>query len=78
MSKKKDLVCELLNASLVFTDSLHCLAAFLLLRLHLILKLPHLKRCKNHFLQPPQILKLLTLSINIYYNFSKNTSTKRQ
>lgn len=49
--KKKDLVCELLNAPLVFTDSLHCLAAFLLLRLHLAFKLPHLKRCKNNFLQ---------------------------
>ena len=46
--KKNHLVCELLDASLIFTDSLHCFTALLLLRLHLILKLPHLKTSEKH------------------------------
>lgn len=43
MGKINNLVCELLDASLIFTNSLHCFTALLLLQLHLILQLPHLK-----------------------------------
>lgn len=53
--KKKNLVCELLDASLILPYSFHCFTALLLLQLHFILQFPHLKIAEKNKIKPQKV-----------------------